>query len=78
MGYVANRPGIKVVREGQTVELLVGDAFPEAPKSPNFNALVRTNQVVFIPDEAPLVAGGQPAQIAQAQNAGIKAANKGK
>lgn len=66
MGYVANRP-IRIERDGQAVDLLVGDPFPEAPKSPNFNALLRNHQIAFVPDEAALTQGGQPSNVGSAQ-----------
>lgn len=69
MGYVANRP-IRIVRDGKPVDLLVGDPFPEAPQSPNFNALLRTHQIAFVPDEAALAQGGQPANVGAAQTKG--------
>lgn len=71
MGYVANKP-LKFERNGVTVDLMVGDPFPEAPTLPTFNALLRTNYIAFVPDESKLAEGGRPAHVGAAQLKKVK------
>lgn len=44
--YVARMPGLKVIRDGKTVALNVGDQIPEASSLPTFDALLRMGWIV--------------------------------
>ena len=68
--YVVGKPGQKITRGGETVDLKVGEAFPEAATYPTFKSLLNTGCVVWVPEEAAMVEGVPPSVIVSAQKRG--------
>jgi hypothetical protein len=71
--FVAGK-NMKIMRNGKSVDVVVGDPVPECSEWPTFRALVNTGFVVWTPraNEAPMPASVAPRQATAAMANGVE------